>query len=163
MGRRVEDVVTPELEDFAAWLRNTYRPASQGIKACWPFHPGAALQLEALLDWWGRVEQLRLSGDGQAGPILGQQALLWHDALYRTLPHITQEMASCNRRRCIEQERLVQDRPTWQAEERETAEMVAAARSAAARIPVWVNPDGAGPPEAIARPEHGASWEEHAP
>ena len=92
MGRRVEDVVTPELEDFVAWLRNTYRPASQGIKACWPFHAAAALQLEALLDWWGRVEQLRLNGDGQAGPIVGQQALLWHDALYRTLPHITQEM-----------------------------------------------------------------------
>jgi hypothetical protein len=163
MGRRVEDVVTPELEDFAAWLRNTYRPASQGIKACWPFHPGAALQLEALLDWWGRVEQLRLNGDGQAGPIVGQQALLWHDVLYRTLPHITQEMTSCNRRRCVEQERLEQARATWQTEERETAEMVAEARRAAAHLPVWVDPDGPGPPDAIQAGDQRAFWKEPTP
>lgn len=162
MGRRIEDVVTPELEDFTAWLRNTYKPA-QGIKACWPFHGAAAVQLEALLDWWGRVEQLRLNGDGQAGPILGQQALLWHDALYRTLPHVTQEMSSCSRHRCEQQQRLAKEREMWQTEERETAEMVASARAAAVRIPIWVDPDGAGPPDAIALPEHHASWEEHAP
>lgn len=162
MGRRLDDVVTPDLEDFTVWLRNTYKPA-QGIKACWPFHAGAALQLEALLDWWGRVEQLRLSGDGQAGPIVGQQTLVWHDALYRTLPHITQEMSSCSRGRCVERQRLAKERETWQTEERETAEMVAAARAEAARIPVWVDPDGPGPPEAIAHPEDHGSWEERTP
>lgn len=163
MGRRVEDVVTPELEDFVAWLRNTYRPASQGIKACWPFHAAAALQLESLLDWWGRVEQLRLNGDGQAGPIVGQQALMWHDALYRTLPHITQEMTACNRHRCVEQERVAKERQTWQTDERETAELVAAARNAAAGIPVWVDPDGPGPPDAIALPEDSPSWQAREP
>jgi hypothetical protein len=116
-----------------------------------------------LLDWWGRVEQLRLNGDGQAGPIVGQQALLWHDALYRTLPHITQEMTSCNRRRCVEQERLGEGWSTWQKEEKETAEVVAAARSAAARIPVWVDPAAPGAPDAVAHAGHRASWEERDP
>lgn len=130
MGRRLEDTVTLELEDFVAWLRNTYRPA-QGINA----------------------------GDGPAGPIVGQQAMVWHEALcvlavftrgsacsrdfaglvglgwaaaaYRTL-RIAQETTSCSNRRCVEPERIRQHRRAWQGAERESAELVAAADTAAA-------------------------------
>ena len=84
MGRRVEDVVTPELEDFVGVAAQHLPAGRRGSKPAGRSTPGAALQLEALLDWWGRVEQLRLNGDGQAGPIVGPAGAA---VARRALPH----------------------------------------------------------------------------